>query len=648
MLTSLLLLAPTWFGPATADGKFASAGNPYAPTENDVRCVFVGKGHRYERLAYFAHGSWHATLAAPFGGAYQARFTRNGVPVGTPTKVVLALAKDGDFVLLNGTRFKTTSGKTYVPFGHDFGWQNGADASYPKQLADMRAAGLNWTRVWSNSWDGKNPYVPREATQKLALGTMDESALDRWDMVIDECEKDSIKLQFVLFHHGLFSTTTDPNWAQHPWNASNGGFLADPTDFFVDPTAKRLTKAWLRYAVARWGHSTAIMAWELFNEVQWVDAAKLHPERLPDVVAWHKEMGDYIRSIDPYHHLVTSSSSESLDPRVFATMDYLQPHTYPPSIYGALLGTAAPKDRPLFYGELGLDGRGDEKLAVRDGFWGGLLAGHAGPGQYWYWDRVYRAHLYEEFARDSKFLARSGFAENPNAMPAPVEVTGGVAGDLVLRPGRGWATTEKTRYDLPRDAASGALPLLSGYVQGAKHPNRAKMMPEPLRFRFVAKGPGVAHVRISQVSKGGGALQISLNGATPSVRKEWPATERETRLREEFAVPFEAGMNEIVIDNPGADWITLDSITLPGVGAGVSAVSLRSDRYALARFQWAKAFGPGPKSVSMPGLLDGTYELRQFDLDGGTEKDSRVAIRGGSLQGYAPFALDEGLALFRK
>ena len=78
---------------------------------------------------------------------------------------------DGDFVLLNGTRFMTTSGKPYVPFGHDFAWQNGADASYPKQLGDMRAAGLNWTRVWSDSWDGKNPYVPREATEKLPLGT---------------------------------------------------------------------------------------------------------------------------------------------------------------------------------------------------------------------------------------------------------------------------------------------------------------------------------------------------------------------------------------------------------------------------------------------------------------------------------------------
>jgi hypothetical protein len=389
------------------------------------------------------------------------------------------------------------------------------------------------------------------------------------------------------------------------------------------------------------------MAWELFNEVQWVDAVKLHPERIPDVIAWHKEMGDYVRSIDPYHHLVTSSSSETLDPRVFAAMDYLQPHTYPPSIYGAILGTAVPKDRPLFYGEIGPGGRGSsDKMAVRDGFMGGLLAGQAGPGEYWFWDRVYRSNLYAEYANDSKVLARCGFAEHPSAKPAPIEVFGGVPGDLMLRPGRGWAPSAKTSYDLPRDASIGALPLLSGYIQGAGSATRQTMMPGPLRFRFVAKSAGEAHVRISQISKRGAGIRISVNGASLA-SKDWPATERDTRVREDFAIPFGVGSNEIVIDNPGADWFTLDSIEIPGVGPGVSAASLRTAHYALARLQWSE-IGDAAKSISMPGLASGRYELRQFDLETGQEKDSSVTIEGGKLAAYEPFALDEAVALFRR
>ena len=636
-----LLLAPAWFGPATIDQVFPTSGNPFAPTENDVRCVFTARGRRYERLAYFAHGAWHATLAASKGGAYEARFFLNGNPVGTIGRVTLAPAKDGEFVLRDGTRFRTTSGRPFVPFGHNFGWQNGADASYPKQLADMRAAGLNWTRVWSDSWDGKNPYVPQARTTKVEPGWMIEPALDRWSMVVDECEKDAIRLQFVLFHHGLFSTTTDPNWGDHPWNKANGGFLADPTDFFSDPEAKRLTKAWLRYAVARWGHSTAIMAWELFNEVQWVDAIRVHPERVADVVAWHREMGDYVRSIDPYHHLVVSSSNENLPPAVFETMDYEQPHTYPASVFGAVLGAPVPKGRPIFFGELGPGGGGGagasaDKMAIRDAFWGGLLAGHAGPAQYWFWDRVYRSNLYEEFARDARILARSGFAENPDARPAPVEVATGMTSDLTVRPGRGGAA-EKTVFDLPRDASAGTLAGMSGRIQAGK---------EPVRLRFVAREAGVAHVLMGQASRAGGGLRIAVNGGTP-ITRDWPAAARDTRLREDVEVPFAAGANEIAIGNPGKDWVAIGLITIPGIGTGVTAVGLRNDRYALARLQWAKPFGAGPMGVSIPGLRDGAYELRQFDADKGTEKTSRVRVRGGKIEGYAPVAMDEGLALLR-
>lgn len=646
MFSTLLMLAPAWYGPVTVDQALSTTGNPFSPTENDVRVIFSRPGKRIERLAYFAKGQWHATLAADAGGDYRAQFTLNGKPVGSPTKVTLGRAKDSDFVLRDGRRFKLTSGKPFIPFGHNYGWES-RDATYPKQLGDMAKAGLNWTRVWANSWDTKNPFVPAEATAKIPLGSMHEPALDRWDMVVENCEKNAVKFQFVLFHHGLFSTTTDANWNGHPWNKANGGFLEKASDFFTDPQAKTLSKAWLRYAVARWGHSTSVMAWELFNEVQWVDKVK-EPGGWDTVASWHAEMAQYLRSIDAYHHLVASSSE--VDPKVYAPMDFEQPHTYPPSVYGALLGAKVPTDKPLFFGEFGGDGGRDmgakEKMAVRDGFWGGLLAGHAGPGAYWFWDRIYRNNLYEEFGRLSKILKRSGYAENPKAMPASITVTGAPAGDLTFRPGRGWAATDKYTYNLPADAATGALPQLSGYLQGFKGRNRM-MMKEPIRLRFTAPAAGVAKIKIAQVARNGGGLVVTANGGAPVVEKNWPASERDTPVNEEFSVPFVSGANEIVIDNPGVDWVTLDAVTLPGVGSGVSAVSLRTDRYGLIRLQWQN-FGSMAKSLSLPGLSDGTYEMRQFDLEAGTEKVSRVKVAGGRIEGYVPFGLDEGVALFRR
>ena len=645
MFSALLLLAPAWYGPVTVDAAFPTRGNPFAPTENDVRCVFTAKGRRFVRLAYFAHGAWHATLAAAQGGAYGARFTLNGKPVGKPLKIALAPARDDGFVRLDGKRFRLASGGPYVPLGHNFGWED--KVPYPKQLADMKAAGLNWTRVWADSWDGKNPFVPREVTTKLPLGRMDEGALDRWDMIVRECGEDGLKMQFVLFHHGLFSTTVNPNWGEHPWNKANGGFLADPKDFFTDPTAVRLTRAWLRYAVARWGHSPAVMAWELFNEVQWTDAAK-DPARIGDVVAWHKAMGDYLRSIDPYGHLVTSSSNENLDPRVFATMDFAQPHTYPPSVYGALLGTPAPKDRPLFYGELGATDAKDmgaaEILVVRDGIWGGLLGGHAGPGQYWSWDRAYARDLYSEYARESKALARSGFAQNPDAVPAPIRVDGAPKVSLVALPGLGWGKAERFVYRLPEDASTGTLPGMPGYIQGVGH---REMMPEPIRLTFDAPRAGRATFRVGQSSAGGGTLRISVNGGV-AVEQAYPEAEKNADVKADVVADFPAGPVEIAIENPGPDWVTLESVKIEGVGSGVSVASVRTDRYALARLTWTGDFGSDPKTMTMPGLADGAYEMRQFDLDSGEEKVSAVRLSGGTIEGYLPYAKDEGVALFKK
>jgi len=644
MINAALLLAsaPAWFGPATVTFPATPSGNPFSPEESDAKVIFRNAGNKLERLAYWSKDKWHATLSAPVGGVYTAQFVLNGRPQGERLKLRLEPAKLSEFVKLDKRRFKLSSGKPYIPLGHNFGWES-RDATFPKQLADMAAAGINWTRVWACSWDGKNPYVPQTDGTKIPLGTMWEPALDRWDMIVNECEKHGIKFQFVLFHHGSFSTTTDANWRTHPWNKENGGFLEKANDFFTDPTAKRLSKAWLRYAVARWGHSPSVMAWELFNEVQWVDKVK-EPGGWAVVAEWHTEMANYLRSLDPYKHLVTSSSE--VDPKVYAAMDYEQPHTYPPSVYGALLGAKLPADKPLFFGEFGGPGGSvTEEASLREGFWGGLLGGHAGPGAYWFWDRAYRDKLYPEYTRQSKILARAGFAQHPEAKPGVIEVSGAPAADLVFRPGKGWAPTERFTYDLPRDAATGALPQLSGYIQGAKGANR-KMMPEPIRLRFSASQAAEGKIVFGQVSRQGGGVTVKVNGKA-ILEKEWPGNGTENRIRFEAAIPFPAGQVEIEIDNQTSDWVTLDSVRLPGVGSGVSAVALRGPRYALARLKWS-SHGSTTKTLSLPGLPDGNYELRQFDLDSGVEKVSRVTFRKGTLTPYVPNALDEGVVLLRR
>lgn len=419
---SLTPPARTWFGPATATFRVEFAGNPYDPAENDVRVRFTGpKGDPIERIAFYDEGeaAWKAVLVTPEAGRYQAKLFRNGsekleaaaeglLEVDTPLKKGF-LRVDPE----RSNRFRWDDGTPYVPLGFNLGWQNGDLLPMTEQIGKAAKAGVNWTRIWANAWDRKNPWWPQEDAQ-APLTELWPPALAKWETLVEACEKDGIAFQMVLFHHGAFSSKVNPNWPDHPWNAAKGGFLKDAADFFTDAEANRRTKMWLRYAVARWAHSPSVMAWELFNEVEWVDAR--YAERWPDIERWHGEMADYIRSIDPYGHLVTTSSAMERK-ELWSKMDFFQPHLYSPTVFTTIYGAARAADKPLFYGEVGADdmAKANPRLVLRDGILGGLLGNQAGPGQFWYWDVVEKSNLYSEFEVAAKVIATSEWAEHPTA-----------------------------------------------------------------------------------------------------------------------------------------------------------------------------------------------------------------------------------------
>jgi hypothetical protein len=100
---------------------------------------------------------------------------------------------------------------------------------------------------------------------------------------------------------------TNDKWPQYSYNIINGGPCETPADFFTHPEARERYKNRLRYLVARFGCSPSIAAWEFFNEID----NTAFPENIPhDVITdWHREMSDYLKAIDPYGRVVTTSVS---------------------------------------------------------------------------------------------------------------------------------------------------------------------------------------------------------------------------------------------------------------------------------------------------------------------------------------------------
>lgn len=626
--------AAVWYGPATVSFTFPLEGSPYDPAMNDLRVRFERpKQTTEERLAYFDGGTIKCVLVSPIKGPYRATLLMNRKPAPVaPQSGELSKPLPNGFlrVAAKTRRFQYDSGGAYWPIGHNLGWQTPNLPDITEQIAQMAKEGINWTRIWACQWDGKNPFWPQDG-HKLPVGTLDPKVLSRWDQIVVACAKNGVRFQFVLFHHGQFASTVNPNWPDHPWNAKNGGFLANAADFFTNPTAKRLAKLWLRYAVARWGHSPSIMAWELFNEVEWVDAR--YQNRWADIEAWHAEMADYLRTIDPYRHLITSSSAME-QPALWAKLDYYQPHTYPPDISSAVAGATLPKDKPLFYGEFGPgDFQGDaERRAIRDGIWAAALSCHAGAAQYWYWDRMQAAGMYAEYRTAANVLKAFGFAGREGLRPLALKVDAPMGGDLVFGPGVGWGATSKFDFQLPEEATAANLGKLSGFMNSHTGGNKA-LFPEPLTFRFKAPVAGALKIRLGTLAKAGASLRVSANGAVVTERK-WDGGNADRPLNETLEAKFPAGDVVLKIESLGPDWVVVQSFSISGIAPLASGMACGDKNGVLVRLRASGgARLPIEVGLSGLGLPDGRYDAEEWDLGQGTHQPGAVQIQADRVVG---------------
>lgn len=639
-LLAALMLAkgPTaWYGPATVTANIPYTGNPYDPDENDVDVVFAGpRGMKVTRLAYFVgDGKFASTLVAPVAGEYTATVMRNGrVVAKLPTRVRITEKLPHGFIGLNGGHFSWTDGTPYFPIGYDYGWRNGNGETVAQGMTKMGRSGANWSRIWTSHWDQKNPFWPAPG-EKLPGRELRQPPLETWDAICAAAEAADVHFQFVLFHHGPYSTTTDSNWRDHPWNTANGGFLADPTDFFINPEAKRRSKIWLRYAVARYASSPAVMSWEIFNEVQWVDAIKKNPGRVGDVAAWHKEMIAYVKSLDPYHHLVTSSSSESLDSHVFDSVDYMQPHTYPSNVLAAIGGYRF-KGKPGFFGEFGppASPAANYRKLVRDGIYGGILAGHAGAGEYWFWDRVDRSGLAADYAAARKVIDDSGLLTHYGAKPLSVWAETPNRGNLTLAAGGGYEKSATSELDLPNVDLT-ALRGWSPYFQSRDGGQKA--WAKPLIVKFTAREAGKLLLSVGQVSAKGGSLTVWVNDKQVFDQKYDPPAPRVPgaggggfgQRRPPVSIDYLAGPVVVRLENHGADWVRIDSISVPDQGATAFAHGLGQRDWALVRVVGADT---SRVTVHGVGLVDGSYRAAVFDTATGDKTRRDFDVHGGVLQ----------------
>ena len=654
-------------------------GNPFDFEVNNVRVTIAAPDGKTIVLPAFFDGgtTWRVRHMPTGAGKWTIQsVTLNGKAAkpqaieprefdvrATPTTLPSAAAGYVRIDPKDKMRFAFDDGTPFYPLGYDLAWHHKGEPAMPplvESLARMKAAGVNWTRIWMNVWDGKNLdwIEPTNASPKL--GELDLTVAKHWDHIVAAADANGVYFQLVLQHHGQYSSTVNENWSANPWSTANGGFLADPKEFFTNEKARKLTRAKYRYIVARWGHSPSIMAWELFNEVQFTDAYKTN---IDDVAAWHVEMAKFLREHDVYRHLITTSS-EVHQPQIWPAMDYYQEHVYAPDIVTAVQALEGDNlDKPYFYGEIGSNAFGtqvDESDTIHKSIWGSMMTNAAGGAMYWYWYEAEPRGLLYHYTAAQAFLKASNLpARGSSLRPIEVIVDTGSVGPFKFGPATGWAPSKGTSFDVKRSGRVEGLGGMSAYLQGKG--DNAKMFPFA-EFNVDFEKDGTFAIRVDEMTPAGATLNISLDGK-PAASLTLPpppappttnaASERRNpRVDATLEIPITAGKHVVRVENNGGDWIHLRELTLTPYAPQLAVLGKGAKDYAVMWVYRRDASDAAPISgtLAVPGLDAGEYRIAWWDTTKGTPiREERATVVAGKPLSIptGPIATDVAICIQR-
>jgi hypothetical protein len=616
--------------------------DPFDYEKTDVRVRFRRVGGATVTVPAFFDGgtTWRARHTPQLVGRYVAgTITLNNRVLdvqATPRQWNVSAAKKAGFVRLhpkNKTRFVYDNGAPYFPIGHNQAWRTNNLPEIPQLFDKMGASGENWSRVWMNHWDNKNLDWPKPAGD---FGTLNLDVARRWDSIVTAAERNNIAFQMVFQHHGQYSSQVNPNWNENPYNAAIGGFLSKPDEFFTNAQARALTRRKLRYSVARWGYSPSIMAWELWNEVQFTDAARNN--QWDAVAQWHREMAQFLRAHDVYRHLITTSSKESVPAPIWATVDFEQEHMYPPDLISALSGNHDAATKPTFVGEFGpADLRDEQGIYLRAGLWAGLMSGQGGAAQYWFWDLVEQHNFYPHFRAASGFLTASDFARQSGLHRAAAKIESAQRSDLLFSPGGGWSTARQSDFTLNGGEVPAEIAQLPSFLQGNNH---REMNPVPLTFRVNFPRAGRFVVTLGRVAKLGAQVKLTMDGK--AVEQTFAAADTDydaTAAQRQLAVDVPAGAHTITLQNSGADWVTINRLMLSDYAPALAVSALANSNYAAAWVyhraniyaDFGKESGTASGTLTLPVLNAGRYRVTWWDtLAGKAVRSEEMTIRRGA------------------
>jgi hypothetical protein len=186
--------------------------------------VFWYQDYDEQTLAPQGEPHWRVHFNLPRAGTWEIR-----VQTSPPLQVTVA---DGatrrGFVRTAGGGFVYDDGTPFIPIGLNLGWSTSPGvqvlADYRQWFDAFAANGGNACRIWMASWSFGIEW------RDTPLGDYTARLRQAWllDRVLALAAERGIVVMVTLLNHGAFSTSTNPEWDDNPYNQRNGGPLANP------------------------------------------------------------------------------------------------------------------------------------------------------------------------------------------------------------------------------------------------------------------------------------------------------------------------------------------------------------------------------------------------------------------------------------
>ncbi len=556
--------------------------------------------------------------------------------------------------------FATDDGRTWFAVGANVCWgQTWGDSgkhvfAYDDWFPNYAANGCNFARIWiSLEWNDLALLTRRSGYDRIDLQRA-------WhlDHVLDLAEQHGLHLMLCFDAHGMLRTTDRLHgfWEMSPLHPDHGAPIEKPIEFFSNRKTLDAYRNRLRYLVARYGYSKNVFAWEFFNEVDLIDD---YDSQL--IASWHREMAVYLRSIDPWKHLITTSYANPRgDPAVdgLAELDFVQTHHYQASDIAAdfqqdVTLKAAAQNRPHFHGEFGVSHSGRETgeldpngIHLHNGLYSSVGLGSAGTAMTWWWDSyVHPRNLYPIWGSFARWIEGFDFiaqqvepveAELSWRSPeAPIQTMDFVlnVSDVSWSPAP-YNRPTKVKIDSGGNATYDVKP--AGILHGVRnHPD----LHNPVTFEVDVREATRFIVDVGDVSGHGGAiLQITLD-RREALRAEFVDQDDPERggslsqFRGSYGIDLPAGFHRILVKCTGKDWLMVNAYRIPGivrpakpplrvlgrVGRSEALVWLQNPDYTWSNAQ-REDFEPyevASSTLVLSDLASGRWTVQHWDTQAG-------------------------------